>query len=99
MYSLECKTCKGKYIGETQRALAVREKERRDAVRLGNTGKSAVAEHVVQHEIDWSSVRIVDGAVRRTGRKMREAFAINQTKPVMSCDAGMERSKTWSAIL
>ena len=36
VYSLECKTCKGKYIGETQRAWAVREKERRDAVRLGN---------------------------------------------------------------
>ena len=103
VYSLECKTCQGKYIGETQRALAVREKEHRDAVRLGYVDKSAVAEHVhdqlAQHEIDWDSVSIIDRAVRRTERKMREAFAIHRTKPVMNRDVGVDRSKTWNAIL
>ena len=93
----------GKYIGETQRALAVREKEHRDAVRLGNIDRSAVAEHVhdqvVHHEIDWNSVRIADRAVRRTERKLREAFATYQTKLVMNRDAEAERSKTWNAIL
>ena len=75
-------------------------------MRLGcmrNTDKSAVVGHVhdqvVQHKIDCNSVRIVDPALRRTERKMREAFAVHQTKPLMNRDAGLERSKTWNAIL
>ena len=70
---------------------------------LGYVDKSAVAEHVhdqlAQHEIDWDSVSIIDRAVWRTERKMREAFAIHRTKPVMNRDAGVDRSKTWNAIL
>ena len=33
-YSVTCKTCDAEYIGETQRAIRIREKEHRDAVRL-----------------------------------------------------------------
>ena len=103
VYSIECKTCGGQYIGETQRALAVREKEHREAVRLANQEKSAVAEHVYNqttvHEIDWNSSKIIDRAVRRTERKIRESFAIHMKKPVMNRDEGYERSTTWNAIL
>ena len=64
VYSVTCKTCNAEYIGETQRALRVRGNEHRDAVRLGNCLKSAVAEHVhnyeVPHEVDWNSLKVVD---------------------------------------
>ena len=56
VYSVNCKTCDAEYVGETQRALRVREKEHRDTIRLGHCSKSAVAEHVhdceTLHEVD-----------------------------------------------
>ena len=83
--------------------MAVREKEHRDTVRLGYVDKSVVAEHVhdqlAKDEIDWDSVSIIDRAVSGTERKMREAFAIHRTKLVMNRDDGVDRSKTWNAIL
>ena len=64
VYSVTCKTCSAEYIGETQRALRVRRNEHRDAVRLGHCSKSAVAEHVhdhdVPHEVDWNSLKVLD---------------------------------------
>ena len=46
VYSVTCKSCDTEYIGETKHAIRIREKEHRDAVRLGQCAKSAVAEHV-----------------------------------------------------
>ena len=55
-----CKTCDAEYTGETKSALRICEKEHRDAVRLGQCAKSAVAEHVhasgVPHEVDCRSL-------------------------------------------
>ena len=103
VYSLTCKTCDVEYIGETKRAIRIREKEHRDAVRLGQCPKSAVAEHVhasvVPHEVDWSSLQFLDRAGRKMERKIREAFHIYQRKPVMNRDTGVERSPPWNAIL
>ena len=45
VYSVKCKTCSGEYVGETFRALRVRKKEHCDAIRLGQSSKSAIAEH------------------------------------------------------
>ena len=90
-------------IGETERAIRIREKEHRDAVRLGQCAKSAAAEHVhasvVPHKIDWSSLQVLDRAGRKMERKIREAFPIYQRKPIMNRDTGEERSPTWIAIL
>ena len=103
VYSVNCKTCDAEYVGETQRALRVREKEHRDAIRLGHCSKSAVAEHVhdceTPHEVDWNSLQVVDRARRRTERKVREAFHIYKRQPAMNRDAGIERSAVWNAIL
>ena len=72
-------------------------------MRLANWEKSAVAEHVHNqeelHEIDWSSVRIIDCAQGRTKRKIRESVAIQCNKPLMNRDDGIEGSNTWNAIL
>ena len=86
-----------------KRGIWIREKEHRDAVRLGQCAKLAVAEHVhasvVPHEVVWSSLKVLDRPGRKMERKIREAFHIYQRKPVMNRDTGVERSPMWNAIL
>ena len=103
VYSVKCGTCGGEYIGETQRALEVRKKEHCDAIRLGRTEKSAIAEHVHStlegHDMDWESLCIIDGASWNRERKIREALHIGKRKPSVNRDSGIERSMVWDAIL
>ena len=51
VYAIKCRTCDEEYIGETRRALAVRVREQKDATRLDQSSKSAVAEHVHNHDV------------------------------------------------
>ena len=103
VYSLGCKTCKEEYIGETLRAVSVCCKEHRDAIWLGHTTKSAVAEHVhcqeEVHEIEWKNVRVIDYAKRKWERKIRKAMQIQKRKPRMNRDKGIEINDTWSAFV
>ena len=65
VYSVQCQTCDAEYVGETKRAVAVRKKEHKDAVRLGRTLKSAIAEHAHENSIihvDWGSMKAIDRA-------------------------------------
>ena len=54
--SVKCK-CDEEYIGETKRAAETRMKEHKDAIRLGHTEKSAIAQHVHEQaepqDINW----------------------------------------------
>ena len=56
VYSVKCETCQDEYVGEMMRALEVRTKEHRDAIRLNHPEKRAIAEHVLErngsHAID-----------------------------------------------
>ena len=83
VYSIECKTCGGQYIGETQCSLPVREKEHREAVRLANQEKPAVAEHVYKqitpHEIDWNNIKILDRAVRLGKQREKSGSHLQST--------------------
>ena len=104
VYSVRCKTCTEEYIGETQRSLSVRRKEHQDATRLGQCPKSAVAEHVHSqleeiHEIDWSTMKVIDRARRTTERRVREALHIHKRKPQINRDNGIERSACWNAFV
>ena len=103
MYSVKCKTCDDEYVGETQRAVDVRRKEHSAAIRLGQCSKSAISEHVHDqqspHEMDWSSLRVIDRACQQRERKVREAFHIDQRKPQINRDTGIERSAVWNAVL
>ena len=53
------------------RALRVRKKEHCDAIRLGQSLKSAFAEHVheqsMPHEIDWQGIKAIDRALLSEG--------------------------------
>ena len=103
VYSVKCKTCKDEYVGETKRALSVRKKEHSDAIRLGQCSKSAIAEHVHDHpsphEMDWSTLQVVDRARRQVERRVREAFHIYKRQPKINRDSGLERSAVWNAVL
>ena len=79
-----------------------REKEHRDAIRLGHCSKSAVAEHVhdceTPHEVDWNSLQVVDRARRRTEHKVRDAVYVYKRQPAMNRNAEIERSVVWNAV-
>ena len=66
MYSVKYKTCSGEYVGETLCVLRVRKKEHCDAIRRGQSSKSAIAKHVheqsMPHEIDWQGMKAIDRA-------------------------------------
>ena len=51
------------------------------------------------HEMDWSSLRVIDRAYQHRERKVREAFHIYQRKPQINQDTGIERSAVWNAVL
>ena len=100
---MKYKTCKDEYVGETKRALSVGKKEHSDAIRLGQCSKSAYAEHVHDHpsphEMDWSTLQVVDRARRQVERRVREAFHIYKRQPKINRDSGLERSAVWNAVL
>ena len=100
---MKCKTCSGEYVGETLRALRVRKKEHRDAIRLGQSSKSAIAEHVheqsMPHEIDRQIMKTIDRARWKRERKIREAFHIQKRKPQLNRDRGVEQITVWNAII
>ena len=102
VYSIKCKTCKIEYIGETQRAIGVRKKEHQSAVRLADFSKSAIAEHVHSedpvHEVEWSSMKVIDRAGKKIERKVREAMPIHRNKPGINGDGGIEHSSVWTTI-
>ena len=102
--SVKCNTCaRGEeYVGETLRALNVRAKEHQDAVRLGKTDKSAIAQHVHDqeqpHKINWETLSVLDRAQALREGKLREAFYIKKRQPKMNRDSGLENPKTWHSI-
>ena len=75
---MKCNSCGDEYVGETLRALNVRAKEYQDAVPLGKTDKSAIAQHVHDqeqpHEINCETLSVLDSAQALRERKLREAF-------------------------
>ena len=66
-------------------ALRVRKKDHCDAIRLRQSSKSVIAEHVheqsMPHEIEWQGMKAIDCARWKRERKIREAFHIQKRKP------------------
>ena len=83
------------------RALEVRLKEHREAIRLNHPEKSAIAKHVLARngslDIDWTNVRVIDRATGMKEQKVREAFAIEERMPAMNRDKGVEKSY-WNCL-
>ena len=80
------------------RAFNVHCKEHKDAVRLGNLEKSAVAEHIYSHaephEVNWSKVEVLDRARNKEkGRSRKPLTSRNRNQ----AGTDIEVSETWSA--
>ena len=83
--------------------LHVRKKEHCDEIRLGQSSKSAIAEHVQEqsmpHEINWQGMKVTDCARWKRERKVREAFHIHKRKPQLNRDGGVKQSTIWDVII
>ncbi|KAJ8940096.1 hypothetical protein NQ318_011478 [Aromia moschata] len=78
VYELKC-TCGKSYIGQTGRSIQCRIKEHQRHTRLGNTDKSAIAEHVhtnENHLIDYENIRVLNKTTRYYPRIIRESLEI-----------------------
>ena len=86
-------TYSAEYTAE-KRGIWICEKEPLDAIRLRQSAKSAVADHVhdyiVRHNIDLIHLQVLDRAGQRMESKIRVASDIYQREPVMNRDTGVE---------
>ena len=101
VYSIPCNDCNYTYIGETGCHLSTRLKQHQEAVKKGQTEKSAVAEHVWsnQHSIDWNHVEILDQDSITSTRRIREALHIRKHSNLMNRDGGIEVSHIWDSLV
>ncbi|KAJ8946562.1 hypothetical protein NQ318_008292 [Aromia moschata] len=95
VYELKC-TCGKSYIGQTGRSIQCRIKEHQRHTRLGNTDKSAIAEHVhtnENHKIDYENIR--DKTTRYYPRIIRESLEIMKNNNNFNGEDGYRLSNTW----
>ncbi|KAJ8944003.1 hypothetical protein NQ318_021718 [Aromia moschata] len=96
VYELKC-TCGKSYIGQTGRSIQCRIKEYQRHTRLGNTDKSAIAEHVhtnENHKIDYE-IRVLDKTKKYYPRIIRESLEIMKNNNNFNRDDGYRLSNTW----
>ncbi|KAJ8938837.1 hypothetical protein NQ318_019012 [Aromia moschata] len=97
VYELKC-TCGKNYIGQTGRSIQCRIKEHQGHTRLGNTDKSAIAEHVhtnENHKIDYENIRVLDKTTRYYPRIIRESLEIMKNNNNFNREDGYRLSNTW----
>ena len=95
VYEIQCKTCKGCYIGETGRTLGKRIEEHK------KSSSSAIYEHQVtqRHSIDWDNPRILEREDNTTKRKLKEAIQIKKRNPSLNRDSGMDLPPIYGTLL
>lgn len=61
IYEISCSDCDNKYVGQSRRPILKRFKEHLACLRLGNIDKSAVAQHIFNHnhKIDVKNLKLV----------------------------------------
>ncbi|KAJ8948280.1 hypothetical protein NQ318_020765 [Aromia moschata] len=91
-------TCGKSYIGQTGRSIQCRIKEHQRHTRMGNTDKSAIAEHVhtnENHKIDYEDIRVLDKTTRYYPRIIRESLEIMKNNNNFNREDGYRLSNTW----
>ena len=80
VYQISCHDCDAIYIGETGRSVKTRKREHVSAVRNFDPEKSALCQHVLEHDhvIDWENVEILKSEPHANRRCTSESFSINQ---------------------
>ena len=75
-----CRDCDAIYIGETGRSVKTRKREHVSAVRNFDPEKSALCQHVLEHDhvIDRKNVETLKSEPHANRRRTAESFLINQ---------------------
>ena len=79
VYQISCRDCDAIYIGETGRSVKIRKREHVSAVRNFDPEKSALCQHVLEHDhvIDWKNVKILKSEPHANRCRTTESFLIN----------------------
>jgi hypothetical protein len=101
IYSINCKTCSSKYIGETGRDFLTRASEHLVAIRRNAVLRSPVALHMSEndHEVDLQSIKLIEKEPRKYFRKFKEALYIRQTVDKMNISRGLPINPIWCSTL
>ena len=90
VYSIPCAECPCTYIGQTGRSLDHRLREHRRALKNGDLGSSALAEHVfsVNHRVDLSKAMVIDTHTHTQTRHMLESWHIQPHQSPLNREKG-----------
>ena len=90
VYSIPCAECPHTYIGQTGRSLDHRLREHRRALKNGDVGCSALAEHVfsANHQVDLSKAMVIDTHNHTQTRCMLESWHIQHHQSPLNREKG-----------
>ena len=90
VYSIPCAECPRTYIGQTGRSLDHRLREHRRALKNGDVGSSALAEHVfsANHQVDLSKAMVIDAHNHTQTRCMLESWHIQHHRSPLNREKG-----------
>jgi hypothetical protein len=100
IYSITCKDCDEKYVGQSRRAIHSRFLEHRNHWRNGEEQKSSVAKHMIEkdHEFDSTSIELLKHLTNRIQLDAYESIFINKIRPTMNADKGPIESKLFQLL-
>ena len=90
VYSIPCSECPRTYIGQTGRSLDHRLREHCQALKNGDLGSSALAEHVFSsnHQVDQSKAMVIDTHNYTQTRCMLESWHIQHHQSTLNRERG-----------
>ena len=90
VYSIPCAECPRTYIGQTGRSLDHRLREHHRALKNGDVGSSALAEHVfsANHQVDLSKAMVIDAHNHTQTRCMLESWHIQHHQSPLNREKG-----------
>jgi len=86
VYSIPCRDCNKRYIGETKRSRETRQKEHKADIKNKRFDKSALTQHTfdLNHRMDWANSKVLEFESNYYRRRFIESFHINSDKDTMN---------------
>jgi len=86
VYSIPCRDCNKRYIGETKRSLETRQKEHKADIKNKRFDKSSLMQHTIDlnHRMDWDNSKVLEFESNYYTCRFIEPFHINSDKDTMN---------------